>query len=443
MNELNYEHVREVVMDLVHSNKRKLAHELIDLYFKKASKLEHYDVLGNISLKSDYREMYLTCAERVYSLTDAGEQKKHAMINLHKAYSTMNMPEKALFYVDLLLKNDPNDFETITAYAFNQSLLGNKEESEKIVIELAKQYPHKQADLRSSLSSIHLREGRTAQGILDFLNASKPKENEFTKKGIEKWNGVPVPGMTLYVVGEGGIGDEIINIRFFKHVQELGMNPVLYSSWASVRNGTVDLFRRNGYNVLTDTYTVLRNNAAWVGILELPGIMGVAESDLWKGPYLTPLRQEKNKIQSNKFKIGIKCSGNPYFQQEQYRKIPVEQMLSYMPKDAEIYYLDKDVVVPGTNSVKIDTWEDTLDIIDQMDCVVSSCTSLIHAAGAIGKTAFVAVPILSYYVWNTTRTDNTTAWYGDNLRVYKQQKVRSWIEPLHAIQHDLNKLVSK
>ena len=71
------------------------------------------------------------------------------------------------------------------------------------------------------------------------------------------------------------------------------------------------------------------------------------------------------KLSSNKFKIGIKCSGNPYFSQDEYRKIPVELMLSYMPQDAEIYYIDKEVGHEGCIDLgeKIETWEDTLDFI--------------------------------------------------------------------------------
>ena len=90
---------------------------------------------------------------------------------------------------------------------------------------------------------------------------------------------------------------------------------------------------------------------------------------------------------------------------------------------------------------RIGTWEDTLDFIEQMDCIVSSCTSLVHAAGAIGKTTFVVVPIAEYYIWSTSSKTTKSPWYGDNFQVHKQTKVRSWDEPLRSINQQLLKLI--
>jgi ADP-heptose:LPS heptosyltransferase len=103
-----------------------------------------------------------------------------------------------------------------------------------------------------------------------------------------------------------------------------------------------------------------------------------------------------------------------------------------MPENASVYYIDTEKEYDGSISLKnrIKSWEDTLDFVDQMDIIVSSCTSLVHVAGAMGKRAIVCVPIAEYYIWTSTRTNETTPWYGDNLSVIKQSKLRSWKEPL-------------
>jgi hypothetical protein len=118
-------------------------------------------------------------------------------------------------------------------------------------------------------------------------------------------------------------------------------------------------------------------------------------------------------------------------------------MLSYLPKDADIYYIDKTKGYPGTIELadRIESWEDTLDFIDQMDCIVSSCTSLVHAAGAIGKTTFVAVPIAEYYIWTSSRTDESCPWYGDNFHVLKQTQLRDWTQPLSKISEQVKALM--
>jgi ADP-heptose:LPS heptosyltransferase len=110
-------------------------------------------------------------------------------------------------------------------------------------------------------------------------------------------------------------------------------------------------------------------------------------------------------------------------------------MLASLPKEASVYYIDTDKEYEGTISLKnrIESWEDTLDFIDQMDIIVSSCTSLVHASGAMGKETIVVTPIAEYYIWTSTRTDGTTPWYGDNFKILKQTKIRSWKEPLKQV----------
>ena len=77
---------------------------------------------------------------------------------------------------------------------------------------------------------------------------------------------------------------------------------------------------------------------------------------------------------------------------------------------------------------KIKSWDDTLDYINQMDIVVSSCTSLIHAAGSMGKDSIVIVPILTYYTW--AKPGINTKWYANNLKVLRQTDYDNWNAPL-------------
>jgi len=438
--------LKPVVMDLLYQEKRKIVFEMLDMYFKKASTIEDFDTLGYLSLKAEYRDLYLKCAEAAYTKAENPQQLYIARSNLYKAYNAMNRPDDALFYIDLNLKLTPDDFETQTQKAFNIALKGDRKTSEDILLKLLEKYPERKEDMRSALSGKTLREGKIAEGVISFLGTFKPKSGKFDDVlGMKRWTGIIQPGKTIYVEGEGGIGDELINIRFFKYIEDLGMKPILYSSWSQYREDTVNFFRRNGFEVLTETYSIDRRQL-WTPLMSLPGYLNLDESKLWYGTYLTPLRNPKNKIESKKFKIGIKCSGNPYFSQDEYRKIPLVKMLEYLPKDAEIYYIDKESVNDERVidlSGKIKSWEDTLDFIDQMDCIVSSCTSLVHAAGAIGKTTFVIVPIAEYYIWSTSSQTTKSPWYGDNFQVHKQKTVANWDEPLYNVNQELMRMINE
>lgn len=437
------EYLRPLVHDLLRAEKHEMVFEILDMHYARAQTMADFDVLGSLSLKAEHRKLYLKCAEAGYAMAESTIQKYLARTNLYKAYNAMNYPEKAMFYIRMNLSLDPNDFETLCQEAFTYSLMGNKDKGDAMLLEILKKHPDKEDKLRSTLSGLHLREGRTAKGILSFLNSDNIKSNLFTERlGMRLWDGLVRPGQTIYVEGAGGIGDEIINIRFFDKLRAFGMRPILYSSWHKYRGDTVDLFRRHGYEVITDAYTI-DPRAYWCPMLHLPGFMNLTEADLWNGPYLTPQKDPSVDLgKKRKLRIGIKCSGNPYFSQNEYRVIPVHKMLDYLPgpDEAEIYYIDKSDKPEGVESLsdRINSWEDTLDILDQMDLVVSSCTSIVHASGAMGKPTMVIVPIVEYYVWTTTSKTTRSPWYGDNFFVFKQTKLRSWDEPLEKMREYVN-----
>lgn len=442
MNTIELIGFKKTILDLLSDGKRQEAFDLLDHFFNKATSMAELDTIGELALKTEYRTLHLKCAETAHAIAITSDQKRASRTNLISAYNMMNQPEKALFYVDLQLKQTPEDFSTLCQKAANISLMGNKEIAEEIIDDLLIKYPNKKTELNSMLSGKYLRNGDLAKGVLSFVEAIKADNNLFDKQlQMKRWDGIARPGRIVYVDGEGGIGDEIINIRFFEHIKDLGMRPILCSPDNKYHHDKNNLFRRHGIEVLSESYSIDKKQF-WIPMMSLPAVLDLTEKDLWRGPYLTPLKQ--NRIQSNKFKIGIKCSGNPYFAQDEYRKIPLELMLSYMPYDAELYYIDKLKVNSGRVidcADFINSWEDTLDIIDSMDCIVSSCTSLVHAAGAMGKTTFVSVPIAEYYIWTTSRKDTSSPWYGENFHVMRQTELRDWNKPLSQISNQLIKLM--
>ena len=443
---LEPQHVKTVVIDLIKADRRDLAWNLIDHYFSKASTLTHYDILGFVSQRADKRDTYLKCAELSYSLAETSEQLYIARLNLSKAYNMMNYPEKALFYIDQNLQITPDDFELLCHRAANFSLIGDRDRAEQILDEIIEKHPEQRHKMDSVLSGRMLREGKLAQGILSFIGKFHP-DKYFFSGNSKKWNGVVNPGKILYVDAEGGYGDLIVNIRFFDRLKRFGMRPILISNGSKYYRDINQVFGRHGYEVLTDNFLIDDNNP-WVPMMGLPGYLGLNENQLWTGPYLRPLRQEKNQISGQKFRIGIKNSGNPYFAQDEYRKIPIELIVQAMPDDCELYFLDKNPCKYQDPrlidlSSRIESWEDTLDFIDQMDCIVSSCTSIVHAAGAMGKTTFVMVPMAEYYIWTTLKRDGSSPWYGDNFFVSRQTKLRSWQEPLTQVRELVDQLIKK
>ena len=230
---------------------------------------------------------------------------------------------------------------------------------------------------------------------------------------------------------EGGVGDEIINIRFADHLEALGMDPIWYTSRKDIAN----IFNRNGFAVITDPKEY-QSDWLWCYSMAVPCYLGVKETDLWSKPYITPRRRVAELFHPDrKLKIGFKCMGNPKYDQDLHRTIPYKEVLDVLPKNAIIYsfHVDEEIQDDRLVSLKdnINDWDDTLDYLDQMDVLVSSCTGLVHAASAMGKKTVVMVPILNYYVW--AYPSRHSPWYSENTTILRQTEYDNWNSPIREL----------
>jgi hypothetical protein len=54
------------------------------------------------------------------------------------------------------------------------------------------------------------------------------------------------------------------------------MRPILYSSWSMYRLDIVDLFKRNNFEVISETYSI-DTKELWTNMMELPGYLCLEE----------------------------------------------------------------------------------------------------------------------------------------------------------------------
>jgi ADP-heptose:LPS heptosyltransferase len=70
------------------------------------------------------------------------------------------------------------------------------------------------------------------------------------------------------------------------------------------------------------------------------------------------------------------------------------------------------------------SWEDTCSAIENLDLVITSCTSVAHLAAAMGKLTWIVVPILPYHIWAYGK--NHSPWYEKTTRIFRQQEYGNW-----------------
>ena len=253
----------------------------------------------------------------------------------------------------------------------------------------------------------------------------------------------------MVVYAEAGIGDEIINVRFMKHLKDMGINAYWYTATQEGQKGTNDrpglteLLVKNNVPVITDLKEVEHlDDKYWTYSMRLPIYLNCEYKDLWYGPYLKacPDFVKKWELKGKKLKVGVRWRGAPHYEQDLHRSYKLKLLYEAVGgMDAEFHSLQKGDGVeeledfPGIidHSSELNTLEDTMALINNLDFIITSCTSVLHMAGSQGKKAYLLVPISAYYPW--CHTGDKSPWYGDNLTLLRQEKPRSWAEPMNKL----------
>jgi hypothetical protein len=443
-----------VAKTLVGFNEKKLAKNLVRAFAERASSIEQIDSVAKLAFDiKDYGTSVYGCRKLLSFLI---QNKAHpgqiysVRSNLINALAHANYPEEAL---ELIYEQEslvPVDKDRDLKKAYVLFLLTRRDEAEAILRDRLNDPSTEQRtkdEINFNLGTYELWKGGFKSGLGRFLKYG-PMFNTWNRSEYPYpyWDGTPKPGETLAVIAEAGIGDEFINIRFMKHIKDLGMNPV----WVTSRQDLADIFNRNGYPTVTSIADVVKCSKTnsinyYCYSMNLPVLLDLSPEDLWYGPYIKPDHNVTVpfSLVTNDLKIGIRWRGNPDYDQDLHRSIPYKDLMRTiyealkMEDSYEIYSIQRDDGLEDLTSDVIDlspylkTFEDTLAIIDDLDVVITSCTSIGHAAAAMGKRTFILTPISAYYTW--CHPTEQSPWYGDNLTLIRQTQPRSWKEPLEKL----------
>jgi hypothetical protein len=412
----------------------KIALDLVKPYCQAIPQL---DAIGKVYTEIREYQDSLEIALRIRSMVSDPQSIFDSQSNIIRAYINLNMPYEAMEYTELNLKYKPDDQATLMDKAMIFFLLNRKKEAEVILRDCYSKTtdPDIAQRIRFNLGTYDLANGNFKEGLKGFLLEGRHLDiwKEYPLPPYKQWKGGFQPGKTILMTAEGGIGDEIINIRFMEFFKAVGMDPVWYTS----RLDIADIFEREGHKVIR---SLKQYDPSWLWCysMAVPSYLGVHEDDLWHGPYLKPKRA-KEPLAGN-LKIGFKCMGNPKYDQDLHRTIPYKEVLDCLPKSATIYSFHVDEEIPDDRIMSlrnhIKTWDDTLDYLDQMDVLVSSCTGLVHAASAMGVKTVVMVPILNYYVW--AYPTRHSKWYSENTTILRQQEYNNWNAPIQELKEYMN-----
>lgn len=443
-----------IVKVLKQYDELETADVLLDTFAKYAHNLEEYDTIAkNYNEIKQYKKA-IKYGEKCLAIANSNEQLYSVRANLAKMCNHINDPRASLRYSNINEKIKPNDFDIQMEKVFSHYLLNEKDKSEAILrTQIARDDLDEKQKKRIlfNLGTYDLKHGLFKQALKEFYIVGKEIEIwPSPKLPGEFWSGGVYPDKTLVLFAEGGIGDELINVRFCKMIESLGMKTI----WYTTRKFLKDILERAGTTVVSDI-KMLPENYMWTYSMSLPIYLDLDTPDLWKGPYITAKQEYVDKwshIKNNngKLKVGIRWSGNPRYEQDLHRSVDLPAMYEAI-KDMgfELYSLQKDNDLEVLKdypdiidlSEQLETFEDTLGVIENLDFVISSCTSIAHASAATDKKTYIMVPIAAYYTWEST-ADETTPWYGKNTILIRQSEHKSWTKPIAELVEYLKKEVS-
>jgi len=425
--------LEHIINFLKTTDELKAGSDLLKVFKKYSTSVEQYDQLGK--LFNDVKDYYeaLDCAETTLVLAKDPNQLYKVRCNLAKMYNAINQPQKALNYINANLSLGINNPEMLMEKLFSLYLAGDMQESQKITEDLVND-PNTPKEVlekaKFNLGTYLLDENKFQQGLNYFIGVGHdigiwPK----TQLPGKPWDGSTIPDATIAILAEGGIGDEIINIRFMKHIKDLGMNPIFITN----RDSTLELFNKNNLPTVRSIAEVPKD-AHWILSMYLPIALNLQPKDLWHGPYLQadPIYVEKwkNILPPNK-KVAIRWKGNPYYDQDLHRSIPLsdlDDILNFSRTDVTFVSVQKDNYegiedYPTILNVadQLETLDDLLACLSLCDDIISSCTSVAHVAAAANLPITVCPPIATYYVWL-----GDSKWYDSNCKILRQTKWKDW-----------------
>ena len=85
---------------------------------------------------------------------------------------------------------------------------------------------------------------------------------------------------------------------------------------------------------------------------------------------------------------------------------------------------------------KINTFEDSAAIIQNLDLLITVDTAIAHLAGALGKPVWVLLPKVADWRWMMEREDSP--WY-PSMRLFRQKESGDWAEVVERVKQELGR----
>ena len=272
------------------------------------------------------------------------------------------------------------------------------------------------------------------------------------------WQGEPLAGRTILLHAEQGAGDNIQCLRFVPQIMALGGRVVL--ELPRMLAGLATSLDGGGEIVVQGR--PLPRFDVHCAFMSLPRVLGITLDDLpGRIPYLKadPAAVERWSRRlagtGSGLRVGIVWAGNPAHANDRRRSIALERLAPLFDvPNVRFYSLQVgeragDLArLPGAQArnrvvdlaPELRNFAETAAVLAHLDLVIAVDTSVVHLAGALGRSCWMLLPFSPDWRWLLDRTDSP--WY-PSLRLFRQPKPTDWESVIARVAAELTTLAAR
>jgi tetratricopeptide (TPR) repeat protein len=376
--------------------------------------------------------------------------------NLGECFRARGELDKALASFKQAARLDPDYVAPRVNTCFTLLAQGHRAEAVRVAEE-AMAMARRSAEEHCVAASLRLLLGDLPEGWDEHERRLELPGRVRAKPAGSKWDGRPLAGQSILLYAEQGLGDTLQFVRYVPLVEKRGGLAVL-----AVHKRAIPLLRESGFSQVIPNEDPLPSCDFHCALLSLGWAFGsTLESIPAQVPYLRAnpelvARWKQRMGQIGGFRVGINWQGNPVYTFDQSRSIPLaqfaplarvdgvrlvslqkEQGLEQLAEQAEQFEL---VDLGEDLDVSAGPFMDTAAVIQALDLVITSDTSIAHLAGALGVPTWVVLPILPDWRWLLDREDSP--WY-PTMRLFRQSRFGDWNEVFDRVAAELAREVVK
>ena len=253
---------------------------------------------------------------------------------------------------------------------------------------------------------------------------------------------------TILIHGEQGLGDVLQFCRYLPQLKNRGAG-VLLAVHHSLRALLETL---DGVDAFINKGEALPPFDFHCPLLSLPLALQTDLDSIPKSPAY--LRADPNKVSEWAMRLGVKTkprigvvwSSTSKFKGDAQRSMTFSQFQQALPpSDLQYICLQKEIKESDAGSFserqdvaffgdQLHDFSDTAALVDNLDLIISTCTSVPHLSGAMGKPTWVLLGHVPDWRWMLHRDDSP--WY-PSVKLYRQDASWQWDAVVDRVRQDL------